>query len=134
MAAKQIRRAQKLVGVFTKNQFHPSGCQLTLMSEPCQRQTCLSIAGTRLPTPPRLSCASIGDGHDHGDKPFWILDCALFYEKIFCRSEAAWMPGPEAKTELMENVINRACPVCDEPASTPFLRKLDLQLVRCARC
>lgn len=48
------------------------------------------------------------------------------------------MPGPEAKTELMaelmENVINRACPVCDEPAATPFLRKLDLQLVRCARC
>jgi 2-polyprenyl-3-methyl-5-hydroxy-6-metoxy-1,4-benzoquinol methylase len=32
------------------------------------------------------------------------------------------------------NLLNRACPVCDEKAADPFLRKLDLQLVRCARC
>jgi 2-polyprenyl-3-methyl-5-hydroxy-6-metoxy-1,4-benzoquinol methylase len=34
----------------------------------------------------------------------------------------------------MEDAINRVCPVCDEAAATPWLRKLDLQLVRCARC
>jgi 2-polyprenyl-3-methyl-5-hydroxy-6-metoxy-1,4-benzoquinol methylase len=29
---------------------------------------------------------------------------------------------------------NRSCPVCGETSAAPFLRKLDLQLVRCARC
>jgi 2-polyprenyl-3-methyl-5-hydroxy-6-metoxy-1,4-benzoquinol methylase len=30
--------------------------------------------------------------------------------------------------------LNRNCPVCDEPSATPFLRKLNLQLVRCDQC
>jgi len=32
------------------------------------------------------------------------------------------------------NFLNRPCPVCDETAVKPFLRKLDMQLVCCARC
>ena len=33
-----------------------------------------------------------------------------------------------------ENIIQRACPICDERASEPFLSKLELRLVRCLRC
>ena len=33
-----------------------------------------------------------------------------------------------------ENIIQRACPICDERASEPFLTKLELRLVRCPRC
>jgi len=32
------------------------------------------------------------------------------------------------------NLLNRSCPVCGETTATPFLRKLDMQLVRCTRC
>jgi len=32
------------------------------------------------------------------------------------------------------NLLNRACPICDEAAAELFLRKLELQLVRCVRC
>jgi 2-polyprenyl-3-methyl-5-hydroxy-6-metoxy-1,4-benzoquinol methylase len=32
------------------------------------------------------------------------------------------------------NLVNRACPVCGEQAADPFLRKLELELVRCVRC
>lgn len=32
------------------------------------------------------------------------------------------------------NFLSRTCPVCDETSATPFLRKLELQLVRCSRC
>jgi len=32
------------------------------------------------------------------------------------------------------DLISRPCPICDEKASVPFLRKLELQLVRCDRC
>ena len=32
------------------------------------------------------------------------------------------------------NLLTRACPVCDEQDAKPFLRKLELQLVRCVRC
>jgi SAM-dependent methyltransferase len=31
-------------------------------------------------------------------------------------------------------LINRSCPICDESDSALFLAKLDLRLVRCARC
>ena len=31
-------------------------------------------------------------------------------------------------------LIHRPCPVCGESAPAPYLRKLDLQLVRCTRC
>jgi len=33
-----------------------------------------------------------------------------------------------------DQLIARACPICDESAGTPFLAKLSLQLVRCPRC
>jgi 2-polyprenyl-3-methyl-5-hydroxy-6-metoxy-1,4-benzoquinol methylase len=32
------------------------------------------------------------------------------------------------------DVLNRTCPVCGEKEARPFLRKLELQLVRCVRC
>lgn len=32
------------------------------------------------------------------------------------------------------NYLGRACPVCDEKEAVPYLRKLELQLVRCVRC
>jgi 2-polyprenyl-3-methyl-5-hydroxy-6-metoxy-1,4-benzoquinol methylase len=34
----------------------------------------------------------------------------------------------------MNNVINRACPICDEKEAGPFLSKMELHLVRCPRC
>src|SRR5476649_2339458 len=34
----------------------------------------------------------------------------------------------------MDNPLNRTCPICGEPAAEQFLRKLELQLVRCIRC
>jgi 2-polyprenyl-3-methyl-5-hydroxy-6-metoxy-1,4-benzoquinol methylase len=34
----------------------------------------------------------------------------------------------------MDNVINRACPICDATNAEPFLSKLGFHLVRCARC
>jgi 2-polyprenyl-3-methyl-5-hydroxy-6-metoxy-1,4-benzoquinol methylase len=34
----------------------------------------------------------------------------------------------------MDNVINRACPICDEARAEPFLSKLEFHLVRCANC
>jgi 2-polyprenyl-3-methyl-5-hydroxy-6-metoxy-1,4-benzoquinol methylase len=34
----------------------------------------------------------------------------------------------------MANYVNRNCPLCGEAAAAPFLRKLELQLVRCVRC
>jgi 2-polyprenyl-3-methyl-5-hydroxy-6-metoxy-1,4-benzoquinol methylase len=32
------------------------------------------------------------------------------------------------------NLLSRACPLCREKSAAPYLRKLDLQLVRCLRC
>jgi 2-polyprenyl-3-methyl-5-hydroxy-6-metoxy-1,4-benzoquinol methylase len=34
----------------------------------------------------------------------------------------------------MDNVINRACPICDEKVTEPFIAKQNFQLVRCTRC
>ncbi|HEY4416947.1 MAG TPA: class I SAM-dependent methyltransferase [Verrucomicrobiae bacterium] len=33
-----------------------------------------------------------------------------------------------------DNFLSRNCPICDAQESAPFLRKLELQLVRCVRC
>ena len=35
---------------------------------------------------------------------------------------------------LCDNLWNRGCPICDGNQNVPFLRKLDLQLVRCLQC